>query len=712
MIWPQGTILIRREAKDNSRTRILALVDNQKQAAELAYRGLGRAPFGEGSVHPRSPALGRAARLRPRESHELLTIDYLTGIFGMNSAVRQESDARSFTEILQDYKCCAYATYRGPDKYEKSRYIAIFRATCMTETDVTSLASYFSEVLKRIHPKSNRLNLDIGWSRCGPPDEREVKIVVSGPVMCQQTLTALAWVLHTHAGKAWADPLPALSEEERHRLVSDFDLSLEAARSWQSTFPRGRARSGHFPVTNIPAAGEDIERSAHGFGLSEDWWAVIVGLGLVIAAIVAFERGSSIGWLAVTPAKWSTLGAMLADISAQGPRYIALFVVWTLLLGVPLKALGFNVRQFLPAFFMVSMLSALIFVIGQWSEADRYNLEPPLIALIVGMAIANFRVLPSWMDAGFRVEYYIKTGIVLLGATIPLTLLALAGPVALVQASIVSFVTFSVIYLIATGMGLDKRLSATLGAGGAICGVSAAIAVSGAVGAKKQDAPVAITLVVAWAIVLIFVLPYLSLKLALPAAVAGAWIGTSELADAAGLAATQTVAGFADHGKLPGSPESAIAAFTLVKVLGRDVWIGIWAFALSLFAAAGWEETAIYARPNALDIWRRFPKFVLGFVAASILVTVFTTSTNSYSEFMDTYSQQLLGPLKNLRTWAFIFTFLSIGLTTRFRDLAGVGIKPLLAFSIGVLINVVIGFALSAVAFSTDWQDLYTQGIR
>jgi len=317
------------------------------------------------------------------------------------------------------------------------------------------------------------------------------------------------------------------------------------------------------------------------------------------------------------------------------------------------------------------------------------------------------------MDAGFRVEYYIKTGIVLLGATIPFTLLALAGPVALVQASIVSFVTFSVIYFIATGpLGLDRRLAATLGAGGAICGVSAAIAVAGAVGAKKQDAPVAITLVIAWAIVLIFLLPYVSQLLGLSAAVSGAWIGTSELADAAGLAAAQTVAGMAEHGKMTGSPDSAITAFTLVKVLGRDIWIGIWAFALSLFAAAEWERSEIHTTPNAADIWRRFPKFVLGFLAASFLVTAITASAKTYADFMGAFSAQLLGPIKNLRTWAFIFTFLSIGLTTRVRDLKGVGTKPLLAFTAGVIVNVLIGLLLSAVMFSSDWEDIYTTGSR
>src|SRR6202012_5536043 len=96
--------------------------------------------------------------------------------------------------------------------------------------------------------------------------------------------------------------------------------------------------------------------------------------------------------------------------------------------------------------------------------------------------------------------------------------------------------------------------------------------------------------------------------------VAGAWIGTSEFADAAGLAAAQTYGGYS--GAVPGitgSPEAAVTAFTLMKVIGRDVWIGVWAFVLSLIATTRWENTGIQGKSKASEIWSRFPKFVLGF---------------------------------------------------------------------------------------------------
>ena len=306
-------------------------------------------------------------------------------------------------------------------------------------------------------------------------------------------------------------------------------------------------------------------------------------------------------------------------------RYLAQFLVWLAVFSAALTALGHKVRDFVPAFVLVYALSVAIFALGQWDKANTYNLEPPLVALLIGLALSNLVGLPRWLDAGFRVEFYIKTGIVLLGATLPFTLIVWAGPAAILQASIVSVVTFLVIYWVSLRLGLDRRLAATLGAGGAVCGVSAAIAIAGAVGAKKEDAPIAITTVIIWAIAMIFVLPFVAAALHLPAGVGGAWIGTSEFADAAGFAAAQTYGHLADNGVVAGTSDQAVFAYTLIKVVGRDVWIGIWAFVLAIIATTQWERTETGRKPDAAEIWWRFPKFVIGFLVASLIVTLATT---------------------------------------------------------------------------------------
>ena len=440
--------------------------------------------------------------------------------------------------------------------------------------------------------------------------------------------------------------------------------------------------------------------------LKEDWWAIWLGLGIVVVSYILFANGGSLKWIAVTPEKWTTLSQLGAHFAANGLRYLAQFVLWLVVFAVALTALGYSARDFAPSFVFLYVFAVLIFALGQWTQANYYNLEPPLVALLLGLLISNVIGLPRWMDAGFRVEFYVKTGIVLLGATLPFSLIGWAGPVAILQASIVSIVTFLVIFFTARWLGLDRQLSAVLGAGGAVCGVSASIAIAGAVGAKKEYAPIAITVVIFWAIVMIFVLPVVAHGLHLPTGVAGAWIGTSEFADAAGFAAAQTYGAFAglDSG-IAGTADQAVWSFTLMKVVGRDVWIGVWALVLAIISTTQWEPAESGHKPEAVEIWRRFPKFVLGFLAASLIVT-WASRGYSLGEFNKSVAPTLVAPIKDLRTWAFIFCFFSIGLTTRVRDLAAAGSRPFAAFSAGVVVNVVLGFVLSVFVFASYWTNL------
>ena len=365
----------------------------------------------------------------------------------------------------------------------------------------------------------------------------------------------------------------------------------------------------------------------------EDWWAVWLGLAVVLVAYALFSNGGSVGWIAVAPARWSSFDQLIAHFAANADRYAAQFGLWLVVFAGAALAMGQRVGAFIPAFVLIYLLSMIVFAAGAWDQAVRYNLEPPLVALVLGLVISNLIGLPSWLDAGFRVEFYIKTGIVLLGGTLPFTLIVWAGPVAILQASIVSVATFLVIFGAARWLGLDRRLAAVLGAGGAVCGVSAAIAIAGAVRAKREHPPIAITLVILWAIVMIFVLPLISRALHLPAGVGGAWIGTSEFADAAGFAAAQTYGGLAgpDTG-IAGTADQAIWSYTLVKVVGRDVWIGIWAFILSAIAVTRWEAAELGGRAQAGQIWWRFPKFVIGFVVASLIVTLAVRGV-SYADY-------------------------------------------------------------------------------
>ena len=461
-------------------------------------------------------------------------------------------------------------------------------------------------------------------------------------------------------------------------------------------------------TSKTEAAGTSQPSGWQEFWLKEDWWAVWLGLGIVILAYIFYLSGSSISWIAVAPAKWSTLSQLATQFSTTAIRYFALLGAFLILFTIVASFIGQKPRAFIPSFIFVFVLSTIIYFVGNWDQASRYNLEPPLVALVLGLFLSNVIGLPRWLDAGFRVEFYIKLGIVLLGATLPFTLIIWAGPVAILQASIVSIVTFLVIFFTARKLGLDHRLAAVLGAGGAVCGVSASIAVAGAVRAKKEHPPIAISLVVVWAIVLIFVLPLVSRTIHLPTGVGGAWIGTSEFADAAGLAAAQSYGGLA--GKAPGisgTADQALASYTLIKVIGRDMWIGIWTFVLALIAVTVWERSETNSKVQVGQIWWRFPKFVIGFLIASVLTTLIVHG-NTLGDYNKLVKPALIAPITSLRTWAFTFSFLSIGLTTRFRELAGAGIKPVLAFTAGVVVNVILGYVLSVIVFGHYWSSIVT----
>ncbi|MDD5248785.1 MAG: putative sulfate exporter family transporter [Rhodocyclaceae bacterium] len=437
--------------------------------------------------------------------------------------------------------------------------------------------------------------------------------------------------------------------------------------------------------------------------LKEDWWAIWLGLGTVVLAVVLFSNGNYfLKALAVNPGglKWVSADQLLAHFANNASMYLLQFVAWLVLFGVSCRVMGIKMAQFVPAFVFLYLLSLAMFGISGWVDATKYNMEAPLLALLIGLFISNFIGLPAWMDAGFRVEYFVKLGIVLLGATFPISLVATAGPVAIGQAMTISVVTCLTIFFVGTRVfGLEKRLCAVLGVGGSVCGVSGSMAIAASVGAKKEDLYTSVTLVVVWALVMVVFLPFVSQALGLSAGVAGAWIGTSEFADAAGFAAASA------YGKMAGNEDAAIKAFTLMKVIGRDVWIGIWSLLFALISTMVWERKEVGAKPDAGEVWRRFPKFVIGFFVASAFMSL-VTSGYSPEEFNKVVKPLLILPLNSLRTWAFIFCFLSIGLTTRFRELKSVGWKPFFAFTIGVAVNVTLGYILSVHVFGAHWSAL------
>lgn len=422
----------------------------------------------------------------------------------------------------------------------------------------------------------------------------------------------------------------------------------------------------------------------------EDWWAVWLGLSIVLVAIVIWSAGGSVKPFALSLPAWKDFGKVTAYFQSNIGNLFVLYLGFLVVFSFAIKFLGHKLKEFIPGFTVIFIIGVLVSIFGAWDWAKKYNFEAPLVALVVGLIISNLLPIPKWLDTALRTEFYVKTGIVLLGATLPFTLIAKAGPVAFALASVVAIITFLTIYFAGTKwFGLDKRFAATLGAGGSICGVSASIAMGGSVKAEKQHVSVAISIVIFYAIIMVFLLPLLIKSWGIPAGPGGAWIGTSEFADAAGMAAAQSIG------------EQAINTFTLMKVVGRDMFIGVWCFILALISVTKWEKDQDGNKPEAKEIWHRFPKFVLGFFLASLIVTVLVASVDAKTA--EAITSNVIAPVKEFRTWTFIFTFLSIGLTTRVRELTSVGWRPFAAFTTGVVVNVPLGYLLSVVIFGNYW---------
>jgi uncharacterized membrane protein YadS len=524
---------------------------------------------------------------------------------------------------------------------------------------------------------------------------------------------------------------------------------------------------------------------------TEDYWAVWLGLGVIALAMGAFWVGNSIKSFAVTPDSWSQISGIGRDLSQHAGAYGVICIGFGLVFSISMRAMGRSLKEFIPGYLIVFLGSLAIFYLAAWKVMKTWHMGAPLLALLIGIIIGNIKKMPRWFHTAMRTEYYIKTGIVLLGATLPLTLIFEAGPIAFLQATIVSVGTWMTIFLVATKIfKLDRRFGAVLGTGGAVCGVSGSIAIGGAVRADKDHIAIGIGVVSVWAIVMVFALA-IATKFMIPPpgtpvtgsspwyaitpGEAGAWVGTSEYADAAGFAVVAEIA--TQYG------DASIHTFTLMKVIGRDIWIGIWAFVLAIVSCTFWErDQSQTVGPRV--IWDRFPKFVLGFFAACIIMSViaglapkdhvgktsvegtFKSKAQKQQFSADFYDYQVPGelahkfaydpeaqvityagkmsldelnmltsaattsdqrwalkhlhyksdwftselyskaisPIKQLRSWAFVFCFLCIGLSTRFKDLLTFGMKPFWAFTIGVIVNVPLGFFLSTVVFSSYWQ--------
>lgn len=311
--------------------------------------------------------------------------------------------------------------------------------------------------------------------------------------------------------------------------------------------------------------------------------------------------------------------------------------------------------------------------------------EYPVYAILLGLAanaVLSALGIRRRLAGGFRTEFFIKTGLVLLGSTVLFDVIIKAAGPAILQAILLVSAVFLFTWWLGGRFGLDDRLRALLASSVSICGVSAAIAAAGAVQARKEQLAYTASLVILFALPSIFLLPWLVEIIGLNAAQAGAWIGGN----------IDTTAAVAASGAIVG--EGALQIASIVKST-QNILMGVAAVLLTAYftfrvAPAGGATVGIGTWARTL--WDRFPKFVLGFLAASIIATLWASA-------MGEAGAAGLDTAKALRDWFLIAAFTSIGLEFSVNSLKEVGWRPIGVFALATLFNLVVGLILASLLF-------------
>ena len=412
---------------------------------------------------------------------------------------------------------------------------------------------------------------------------------------------------------------------------------------------------------------------------SEDWMAVLIGFSIILLTIFIYKWMPSLPMLFSPKEKWSGVEFFSGFFSRPNIlRIVYIFVVFAILAYIGLSLAGKASRTYFYSFFLIAALAVLAQVISTHTSMKAMSLETVIFSVIIGLIIGNTINVPEWIKPGIQSEFYIKIGLVLLGTSILFNKIMQAGALGLVQALVVVISVWYIAYWIARKMKVDREMSTMLASAVSICGVSAAIATCGAIKGDNKKLSYVISLVLIVAIPMMILMPYFAKWLGLSQEVAGAWIGGT-IDTTGAVVASGTIIG-----------ETAQKYAVIIKS-AQNVLLGVAAFAISIYWSYS-KKGEVQEKPTLRIIWDRFPKFVLGFIAAS-LVFSFLLTPDTVKQAGDT--------IKGYQNIWFSMAFVCIGIETRFKDIFTSGNrKPLLAFLSAQMINIIITLIIAYFLFS------------
>ncbi len=482
------------------------------------------------------------------------------------------------------------------------------------------------------------------------------------------------------------------------------------------------------PLTTNHHAEKAVVTAKH--GMNEDWLALAMGLAFFAVSLLGLAGIEPFGW-GIKTSVWMSPAKIMSAASARFgalPGGVCLgltFIVLLAVLSIGMRLLGARVGRFARAFTVVFFLGYACWATGHFAyiaatpdQLKKFGIPWSLnltgeagfiVALLVGLCIGNlFPRFAEFLREAVRPELYIKTAIVLLGATLGVKsaeALGLASAVmfrglcAIVEAYLIYWAL--VYYVARRWFRFNREWAAPLASGISICGVSAAIATGAAIRARPIVPIMVSSLVVIFAVFELLLLPFVAQHfLYREPMVAGAWMGLAVKTDGAAVASGAIADSLIRAKTLAASgiayKEGWITmTSTTIKVF-IDVFIGIWSFVLAVIWCTKIEPAAGH-RVRAVEIWERFPKFILGYVLTfAVLLGVCLVAPGQLAG-----AKTVTAGSDLFRTLFFVLTFFTIGVTTHFRKLWEEGIGRLAAVYVVCLFGFIIwiGLAISWLFF-------------
>ena len=402
---------------------------------------------------------------------------------------------------------------------------------------------------------------------------------------------------------------------------------------------------------------------------NEDWWACIIGWFILLIAIIGVNEVSAgkfaVSFLPAAPklGKWTELAA--AFPKGFGSTIVTGLIMWAFLCVCTLVAgyfLKFDLKSYIPGFLIIYAIAFVSMVIAKQKFIAKWGISYVLFALAFGLIISNIFRVPKIMKAAGQTEFFVKIGLVCMGATILFSVVLKAGVFGVAQAVLVATAVWFGTYYICRAFKVSERFSSIIATANAICGVSASIAAGGAVQGDPKEVSYMVAWVLVCAVVLILVMPPIAVWMDLPSNMAGAWLGGVIDNTGAVIAAGEIIRDSA------GNPSKAAVNAAAVVKMAQNVMIGVVAFLMALWATMSLDKKETGERPSFMEVWYRFPKFVIGFMIASFVVSFFVEPT-----WGPKAAKAVGGACKSYRSWLFALCFVSIGLETNFKELVSVG---------------------------------------